>query len=146
MVTRARDAGPLAREIEHTADLGIEVEAPTLPTLFESAALGMLALMVDLGAVEPRIRVPLEVLADDREALLHDWLQAVLVALEADGIVLSEVAVDELRDGSVRGWGAGERLDPARHAVHTEIKGVSYHALAVRETGAGWSARVILDV
>src|SRR5204862_253412 len=57
MVTRARDPGPFVREIEHTADLGLEVEAPSLPLLFERAGLGMLALMIDLAAVEPREQV-----------------------------------------------------------------------------------------
>src|SRR5439155_1020070 len=57
MVTRARDPGPFVREIEHTADLGLEVEAPSLPLLFERAGLGMLGLMIDLAAVEPRERV-----------------------------------------------------------------------------------------
>src|SRR2546428_529769 len=44
MVTRARDGGPFAREVEHTADLGLEIEAPTLPLLFERAGLAMLRL------------------------------------------------------------------------------------------------------
>jgi SHS2 domain-containing protein len=145
MPTRARDPGPLAREVEHTADLGLEVEAPTLPVLFERAGLGMLALAVDLGDVEPRERVALSVTADDREALLRDWLQLLLVRL-ADGFAMAELAVEEMSERSVRGWGAGERLDRSRHRIHTEIKGVSYHELAVRETPSGWWARIIVDV
>ncbi len=146
MVTRARDAGPLAREIEHTADVGLEVEAPTLATLFERAGLAVLEVMVDLDAVEARDRVPLGVEAEDRAALLHDWLQALLVLVQARGIVLAEVAVEEVSSTAVRGWGVGERIDRARHRLRTEVKGVSYHELAVGETAAGWQARVILDV
>jgi len=146
MVSRARDAGPRAREVEHTADLGFEIEAPTLPILFERAGLAMLGVMVDLAAVEPRERVSLAVEAEDREALLRDWLQALLVRFQAGGFVASEIAVEAVSERAVRGWGAGERLDPARHHVYTEVKGVSFHELAVRETAAGWSARVILDV
>ncbi len=146
MVTRARDPGPLAREIEHTADLGLEVEAPTLPALFERAGLGMLTLMMDLAAVEPRERVELAVAAEDREALLRDWLQTILVRFEAEGFAFAELAVEEVTERSVRGWGAGERVDRARHRIYTEVKGVSYHELAVRETAQGWRARIILDV
>jgi SHS2 domain-containing protein len=146
MVTRARDAGPLAREIEHTADLGIELEAPTLPALFERAGLAVLGLAVDVAAVEPRERVALACAADDREMLLHDWVHALLVRLQAGAFAVSELAVDEISERAVRGWGAGERLDPARHAFYTEIKGVSWHELAVRETAGGWWARIIVDV
>ena len=63
MVTRARDPGPLAREIEHTADLGLEVEAPSLGVLFERAGLGMLGLRrrqsdLDRVAAEEGDRAP----------------------------------------------------------------------------------------
>src|SRR5207244_12778040 len=89
MVTRARD-GFFAREVEHTADLGLEIEAPTLSLLFERAGLAMLGLMADLGRVEPRERRALGVEAEGREQLLHDWLQALLVALGGNGFRAAE--------------------------------------------------------
>ena len=146
MVTRARDGGAEAREIEHTADVGFEVEAPDLPTLFERAGLAMLGVAIDVTTVEPRERVPLFVQADDLPGLLHDWLQELIVLFQARGTALSELAVDAVSAAAVRGWGAGERVDRTRHALYTEIKGVSYHELAVRQTETGWCARVILDV
>src|SRR2546426_8385898 len=96
MVTRARDPGPFVREIEHTADLGLEVEAPSLPLLFERAGLGMLALMIDLAAVEPRERGAIALEAEDREALLHDWLPYLLVRLQAGPLAVSELDRDPL--------------------------------------------------
>ncbi len=118
MVTRARDPGPFVREIEHTADLGFEVEAPSLPLLFERAGLGMLGLMIDLAAVEPRERIALALAAEDREALLHDWLQHLLVRLQAGPFAVSELAVEEVSERTLRAWG----------------------------TAGGWWARIILDV
>ena len=146
-MTRAGDLGPSVREVEHTADLGLEVEAPSLPLLFERAGLGLLALMIDLAAVEPRERVAIALTADDREALLRDWLQHLLVRLQAGAFAPSELAVEELDERTLRAWGAGERVDPARHRLYTEVKGVTYHQLALRETASGgWWARIILDV
>jgi len=146
MVTRARDLGPFVREIEHTADLALEVEAPSLPLLFERAGLGMLALMIDLAGVEPRERVAIALAADDREALLRDWLQHLLVRLQAGAFAVSELAVEEVGARALRASGAGERVDRSRHRLYTEVKGVTYHELAVRETASGWWARFILDV
>jgi len=140
------DPGSVAREIEHTADVGFEVEAPTLAALFERAGLALLGFMIALDAVEPRERVPLETRADDAVGLLHDWLHALVVLFQARGIALSELTVDDVSATAVRGWGAGERVDRARHVLYTEVKGVSYHELAVRQMPAGWWARVILDV
>src|SRR5262249_13122028 len=146
MATRARDLLPVAREIAHTADLGIEVEAPTLAALFERAGLGMLGLMLDLGTVEPGERVALRIDAFGREELLHDWLQDLLVRAQAGGIVACELDVTFVDDGSVRATATGERVDPLRHRLYTELKGVTYHQLALRETPRGWWARVIFDV
>jgi SHS2 domain-containing protein len=146
MVTRARDGGPLAREIEHTADLGFEVEAPTLPLLFERAGLALLGCMIDLTGVETRERVALAVEAESLEELLHDWLQALLVRFQAGGFVAAELSVDEIGARTLRASAAGEHVDRARHRFCTEVKGVTYHQLAVRATPAGWWARVILDV
>src|SRR5437773_475305 len=103
MVTRARDGGAFAREVEHTADLGLEIEAPTLPLLFERTGLAMLGLVADLERVEPRKRRAFRVEAEGREDLLRDWLQALVVALGVDGFLACELEVEELSDRIVRG-------------------------------------------
>src|SRR5262249_15222185 len=145
MTTRAAD-GPFAREIEHTADLGLEIEAPTLPLLFERAGLGMLALAVDLGAVAPRERMPLAVEAPALDELLHDWLQLLLVRLAAEGFAACELTVDAVDERVVRGAAVGQRIDLAGPLLQTELKGVTYHELSVRQRAGGWTARVIFDV
>ena len=40
------------REIDHTGDIGIQVTAPTLPHLFERAALGTFHVLTDLDTVQ----------------------------------------------------------------------------------------------
>ena len=146
MPTRARDPGLVVREIEHTADVGFEVEAPTLGVLFERAGLATLGVAVELETVAPRERLALEVHAEDTVSLLHDWLQHLVVRLQAGRFAVCELAVDEVGGGALRARGAGEPVDRARHRLHTEVKGVTYHQLAVRQTAGGWWARVIVDV
>ena len=146
MTTRAGDLGAAVREIEHTADVGIEVEAPTLPLLFERAGIATLGLMLDLDTLAPRERAVIALEADALEELLHDWLQALLVRLQAGGLAFTELSVEDIDARAIRASGAGERVDPSRHRLYTELKGVTYHQLEVRETPHGWWARVIFDV
>lgn len=146
MTTRARDGGVLAREIEHTADLGLEVDAPTLPLLFERAGLGVLGLMLDVAALEPREELGVALEADGPVELLHDFLQLLIVRAQSDGVAACELTVDTVTERALRATARGEPIDPARHAVHTEIKGVTYHQLAVQRTPDGWTARIIVDV
>ena len=144
MTTRAGDASWAAREIAHTADVGFEVEGPTWDVLLERAALVVAAMIVVLDGVATREAVRLEVTAGDRAELLHDWLQAILVRVQG-GFVPCEIAV-EASDTRLAATLRGETLDARRHHVHGEVKGVTWHALAVEETAAGFRARVILDV
>jgi SHS2 domain-containing protein len=40
----------------------------------------------------------------------------------------------------------GEPIRPERHALATEVKAATAHALRVRATAGGWEASVTLDV
>jgi SHS2 domain-containing protein len=146
MTTRAGDVAAFARELEHTADVGLEVEGPTLPLLFERAGLAMLALVMDLSTVVRREERPLAVEARGHDEQLHDWLQTLLVRTQIDRFAVSELTVTALGERAVAGTLGGEPVDVARHRFYTEIKGVTWHELAVRQTGGGWCARVIFDV
>jgi SHS2 domain-containing protein len=145
MTTRAGDAAWSAREIAHTADVGFEVDAPTWPLLLERAALVVAAMIVALDGVTAAETVRIDVTAGDREELLHDWLQAVLIRVQG-GVVPSEATVEEASDTRVVATLRGEPMDAYRHRVHGEVKGVTWHGLAVEDTPRGLRARVILDV
>ncbi len=146
MVTRAEKDVPLAREIEHTADAGFEVEAPTLAGLFERAGLALLGLMADLTTVEAREHTRLEIQGDGVTDLLRDFLSALLVRVEVEGFLARELDVADVDEHRVAARAAGERIDPARHHLYGGVKAVTYHQLAVHRTAHGWWARVIVDV
>jgi len=137
------------RAAEHTADLALEVEADSLEELFEYAARGMFDLIRgDAPPPEapglPTWR-PIAFRAADRESLLVAWLSELLYVHAAEGLWLAgirglEVAPDELR--AEVGWtplGSAE--------VDRELKGVTYHDLAVERRPDGrWHARIVFDV
>ena len=142
----ARDAARFVREVPHTADVGFEVAAPTLAECFERAALGLACTLAEVDGVAPVERREVAVEAEDRVALLHDFLHAILLLAQVDGFLAEGVEVTAIADGSVRAVVAGERLDPARHRLHGEVKAVTWHGLSVEHRGPAWHARVILDV
>jgi SHS2 domain-containing protein len=145
-VQHARDAASFVREVAHTADVGFEVEAPTLAGVFERAALGLGRTIADADGIAARARREVAVRADDRTALLHDFLHALLLLAQVDGFLFEGVEVTAIDEGCVRAEVAGEPLDPARHHLHGEVKAVTWHGLAVERRGDAWRARVILDV
>ena len=137
---------PLYREIEHTADVGILVEAPTAACLFEQAALATYALMLSSVGVEPRERRTVRAEGSDWSDLLQRWLSEILALFAIEGFVAVEVEVATMGSTTVGGVLWGEKFDPLRHEFYSEIKAVTYHELAVTRDESGWHASVIFDV
>lgn len=138
------------RFVDHTADVGAEIEARTLAGLFSEAALAFTDAVTRLPEVRTRRVHTVSLAADDLETLLVDWLQELLYLFEVDGLLVREADVKVREDdGEVRLEATlrGESYDPRHHRVKVLVKGVTYHGLEVTGSdGAGWHARVIFDI
>jgi SHS2 domain-containing protein len=131
---------------DHTADLGLRVTAATLDDLFVDAARGLFAMIVETpAAIEPRVEERFDIPGDDRAFLLFDWLRALLIKSETDGLVFANFAVT-VRDDGLTATATGEPLDPEKHGLGREVKAITYHELKVSQTPAGWFAEVIVDI
>jgi SHS2 domain-containing protein len=141
----ANDRGTY-REIEHTADLGVEITAADLPALFALAGEALYALIADPATIENREAIKVSATGANPEDLLHTWLCELLALFNVEGFVGKRCEITYISDGQVQGRVSGEKLDLKRHAFHTEIKGVTYHDFKVWQDAGTWHARVIFDV
>ena len=141
----ANDRGTY-REIEHTADLGVEITAADLPALFASAGEALYALIADPATIETREAIKISATGANPEDLLHAWLCELLALFNVEGFVGKRCEIDRISDEQIQGRVSGEKLDLKRHAFHTEIKGVTYHDFKVWQEAGTWHARVIFDV
>lgn len=141
-----RERPPLFREIEHTGDTGIEVEAPSRAQLFARAALAMSRLMVEEAGIEEHERREIEVRGTEDVEILHDLLASALNLFLIDGFIWCGASASEQGE-HVTLTLQGEILDRTRHVLLGEIKAVTYHQLSVMRTAdALWRARIIFDV
>ncbi len=131
---------------EHTADLGLRVEAPDVAGLFAEAGRGLASMMVaNLDAVQPLQVRELTVEGQDRDYLLFDWLTELLYIFDTEHLLLVEFDL-QIDDHGLKATCRGEPLDPARHLLDHEVKAITYHGLQVQPTTAGWQAEVIVDI
>ncbi|MCG6987455.1 MAG: archease [Gemmatimonadetes bacterium] len=156
--------------LDHTADVGVEVHASSLPDLFILAALGMASLVygADMAAEDDTpvagptpptapaplaagerasagapVRRVLSLSAEDVPTLLRAWLRPLLGWLETEGLALRAARFDELTGTRLE---AVVDLAPDTREPIREIKGVTLHGLVAEHRGAEWTGRVIFDV
>jgi SHS2 domain-containing protein len=131
--------------IDHTADVGIRVEAPTLEDLFGTAGLAFTELVTSVDSLDCRVERQFKLQEDDIETLLVSWLQELLYLLDTEDLVFARFQV-KLHDCSLEAVAWGEVFDPNIHTMKTEIKAVTYHQLEVAKSDQGWQAQVIFDI
>jgi SHS2 domain-containing protein len=135
------------QELEHTADVGIEVRAPDLAALFHRAALGLLHVLG--GEAEPEgpqdSERPIEIRLDaaGTDLLLSRWLREILFLRETEALAYRRAEFSRLTPD---GLDARVLVRPARGNPEREIKGVTYHGLAVEDEQGAWRARIIFDL
>jgi protein archease len=131
---------------EHTADLGLRVEAESLESLFIDAARGLLAMLVaNPEAVRPLQPKTITLTADDLSYLLFDWLSELLYAFEAEKLLLSEFDL-QIQNNHLTATCRGQPMDPTRHHMDHEVKAITYHGLKLEQQANGWHAEVIVDI
>ena len=129
------------REQPHTADWALDVWAPDLVGLLWQAARGMYALMHIRLQTEPRETYRFEIAAPDRETLLVTFLAELLYFTQRDAVGFDRI--DLIYDGErLMTEAEGAPIE----SIAKEIKAVTYHNLAVRETERGVEATIVFDV
>jgi len=150
------------RGLDHTADVGLEVEAPDLPELFRRAALGAVWLVLERAADGDVTNSADSTMAGSRSVdlvdedlgnLLRTWLRTVLLWAETEEFVTTRARLTLLPaplcgspDGLAFGLTAEVEGSIDRGPRVREIKGVTLHGLKVARVSDGWFARVIFDV
>ena len=129
------------RQIEHTADIGIEVIADTLEELFETAARAIVSIISN-ELPEPADKRSASFSADDRESLLVDFLNEIIYMASAEGWITCSSSVS-FKDDTVSAVFKGSESEGG---IDNEVKAATYHNLGIQRPDRKWKARVYFDV
>jgi SHS2 domain-containing protein len=131
------------RQIEHTADLALELWAPTEAELYEEGARALVEIMTEGRVVSGTDERRVSIDALDRDDRLVQWLNEIIY-LAISGGFLCAAAELSLRDDGLDAVLTGEA--GAADAVRAELKSATYHGLVIEPQADGWFARVVIDV
>lgn len=132
-------------QIDHTADVGLRVEAGSLDELFTASARAMFEVIADLDNVRNQLAIRVNLQADDVESLFVKWLSELNYRHTTEEMLFSQFKIRELNEQRISASAWGEPIR-AEHVIHTEIKAITYHHLKVEQRGASWYAQFIFDM
>ena len=129
------------KELEHTADVALEVWGPTMESLLEQAAKGMYSITQTELQEQKRAQMEIHLEASDLEGLLVDFLNELLYLGESQGLAFDKVKM------VVNGTKLSAIIigAPVKRQVK-EIKAVTYHNLNIHKTENGLLVRIVFDV
>jgi len=131
-----------------TSDVTFHAWGGSLEELFAAAADATLNVMVrSVESVRPLETRSASVEADELDLLLKRFLDELIYRKDVEELLLraTEVHVDAA-DHRVQAVLVGERIEPERHELVADVKGVTLHDLRVERAETGWHAYVTLDV
>ncbi len=128
-----------------TADVAFEAYGKTLEEAFANSALAMFEVQTDVGKVKPNISKDVEIVSENKESLLFDWLSELLYLRDIENMFFSkfEIKIEKNKKFKLTGKIYGEKIEG--HELRTEVKGVSYQLMEIEEKEEV-KVRVILDV
>lgn len=136
--------------LEHTADVYVRAHGRTMEEAYENAALSMFETITDSTKIAHTQEATLEVEAEDQYALLYNWLEALLVKFETEGMLISKFQIYNWKETaavfkfSAKVW--GEKFDPAKHPQKVGVKAVTYHRMVIIREKETVVLEFILDI
>ncbi len=132
------------RQLDHTADLALELWGESEIDVLLAGAEGVVDVMTEGGEVEERQQRHVRIDAVDPQDRLVQWLNEIVVAAVNDGFLFA--SADIALEGAT-GLSATIRGEPDAGArVVAELKSATYHALELAQQDGQWRARVVIDV
>jgi SHS2 domain-containing protein len=132
--------------IDHTADIGIIAYGADIKQVFANAALGLFNLMADLDNPKEDIKREIELLAEDVEILLVEWLNELIYISDVEHIIFKRFEINELSSTQLRATCFGEKIKPGQHRLKREIKAATYHMLRLNKENGSYKVQIIFDI
>jgi SHS2 domain-containing protein len=136
--------------LEHTADVYIRAHGKTLQEAFENAALAMFEVVTDTQKISPQQEETVEVEAEDQYELLYNWLEALLVKFEIEGVLYSKFKITSWKETAekfaIKANVWGEKFDPQKHPQKVAVKAATYHRMVITKEKENFLLEFILDI
>ena len=123
---------------EHTADVQVRSWGPSLEEAFSQTAYSLMTTITpNLKKINPKVDREMTIEAEDKEALLFDFLSEFLYIFDVDELVFSQIHVNRIEKTNgvyiLEAKLKGEKFNKTTHAIGIEVKAITYSFLKIDE-------------
>lgn len=141
------------RQIEHTADVGLEIYGNSIEGLFINGIKGLFHLISPELEVanEPKVfpekwhPIVIELNASTQEEILIHWLNEFIYNFFVKGLFPKRLGISVLTEKNIRAEVEFNKYTKALN-INLEIKAATYHDLSIKRVDTKYQTRVIFDV
>jgi SHS2 domain-containing protein len=136
---------------DHTADVQVRSWGTTLEEAYEQTALSLMTtISPDLWKISPQIEKIIKVEAEDKEALLFDFLSEFLYIFDVHKLIFSDIKIKYIRKTKngfeLESIMKGERFNIEKHSYGTEVKAITYSYMEINEGKDTVEIKIIFDI
>lgn len=136
---------------DHTADVQARCYGHTLEQAFEQAAYSLMAtISPNLNKIKSKVKKSIKVSAEDKQALLVDFLTEFLYIFDVEGLIFSEINVKKIKKKEkefiLSANASGEKFDKSRHKIGIEVKAITYSFMNIEENPDNVSIDIVFDI
>jgi SHS2 domain-containing protein len=122
--------------LDHTSDIGIEVQASNLKEAFVETIFGLLEIIFGKSFREHDCDVDyeiLEIFSFDKESLLVDTLNEILFLIDTKKVIPVKPEILELSNNNLKLKYKPFQFDLQNFPIHLYVKAVTFHQLEIIE-------------
>ncbi|MBD3338418.1 MAG: archease [Candidatus Lokiarchaeota archaeon] len=136
---------------DHTADILIESWGKDLNEAFEQSALSVMAIISpDLNKIKSEVSKKIALKAEDKEALLFDFLSEFLYIFDVENLIFKTVKVNYIKKTNsnyeISAIAKGEKFNLEKHEIGTEVKAITYSQMKIEENEEKTEINLVVDI
>jgi len=136
---------------DHTADVQVRSWGSSLEEAFSQTAYSLIATITpDLKKITPKVERKIIIKAEDKEALLFDFLSEFLYIFDVDELVFSQIYVSKIEKSNdnykLQATLKGEKFDLNKHEIGIEVKAITYSFINIEEKHESTIIDIVFDI
>ncbi|MFX1274004.1 MAG: archease [Promethearchaeota archaeon] len=137
--------------LDHTADTQSHSWGKNLEEAFSQCALSLMTIISpNLKNIAPEIEKSVKIEAEDKEALLFDFLSELLYIFDVDGLIFCEISVNQILNiegkFQLEAKLKGEPFNTNKHEIGTEVKAITYSFIEIIEQENKVDIKIVFDL